>query len=600
MTQTIPVRDQVAREHTWNAESVFASLADWEAELNTLVADLPKLKAYESKLADGPQTLAEALTIGDALKTRLGKLSAYAAISYYVDTTNADAGARYGRDQGVFGQALAAGAFVDPELIAIGEARLNEWLQAEPRLRVYAHYFHNLFRQQAHVRSTEVEEILGLLAEPFASTAQTSSLLTDADLKFKTGTSASGEVVEVSQGTIDDILAKPDRDARRTAWENYTDGHLNFKNTLANNLATSVKQNVFTMRARRHTSSLAASLFNNNIPVEVFHNLINVFRKNLPTWHRYWRIRRKALGVETLHPYDIWAPLTHNRPHIPYSQAVDWICAGMAPLGDEYVSVLRRGCLEQRWVDIYPNQGKFSGAFSWGSQGTHPFIVMSYTDDIFGLSTLAHELGHSMHSYYTWQSQPAPYADYSLFNAEVASNFNQAMVRAHLLKQNADRDFQINVIEEAMNNIHRYFFIMPTLARFELETHERIEKGQGLNADTMLGLMADLFAEAYGNEMHVDRERVGITWATFGHLYNDYYVYQYATGISGAMALSNRILSSTSGAAEDYLGFLKAGSSVYPLEALKRAGVDLSTPEPVEAAFAVLAGLVDRLEKLVG
>jgi oligoendopeptidase F len=600
MTQTMLTRNEVARAHTWNAESVFATLADWEAELNAVVASLPKAKAFEGKLAESPQTLVEALKLGDELKTRLAKLAAYAGIDYYVDTANAEAGARFGQIQGAYGQALAAVAFVDPELIAIGEAKLNGWVGAEPQLKPYAHYFHNLVRQQAHVRSAEVEEVLGLLAEPFSSTSQTSSMLTDADLKFKAGVTAGGEPVEVAQGTIDDILARPDREARRTGWESHTDGYLSLKNTLANNLATSIKQNVFMMRARRHTSTLAASLFNNNIPVEVFHNLISVFKKNLPTWHRYWRIRRKALGVETLHPYDIWAPLTGQRPHIPYAQAVDWICAGMAPLGEEYVSILRRGCLEERWVDIYPNQGKFSGAFSSGAQGTYPFIVMSYTDDIFGLSTLAHELGHSMHSYYTWQNQPASYADYSLFNAEVASNFNQAMVRAHLLQQNADPNFQINVIEEAMNNIHRYFFIMPTLARFELETHERIEKGQGLNADTMIDLMADLFTEAYGSEMHVDRNRVGITWATFGHLYSDYYVYQYATGISGAMALSNRILSGTPGAAEDYLGFLKVGSAVYPLEALKRAGVDLSTPEPVEAAFAVLAGLVDRLEKLVG
>jgi oligoendopeptidase F len=354
------------------------------------------------------------------------------------------------------------------------------------------------------------------------------------------------------------------------------------------------------MRARRHTSTLGASLFTYNIPVEVFHNLIATFKKNLPTWHRYWHIRRQALGVQTLHPYDIWAPLTEQRPHVPYATAVDWICAGLAPLGQAYVAAVRAGCLEQRWVDVYPNQGKFSGAFSSGVQGTYPFILMSYTDDIFSLSTLAHELGHSLHSYLSWQTQPYVYAGYSLFVAEVASNFNQAMVRAHLLKTNPARDFQISVIEEAMNNIHRYFFIMPTLARFELECHERIERGQGLNADGMISLMADLFTEAYGGEMHVDRDRVGITWATFGHLYTDYYVYQYATGISGAMALSNRILSGEPGAAEAYLEFLKTGSALYPLDALKRAGVDLRTPAPVETAFGVLAGLVDKLEQLVG
>jgi oligoendopeptidase F len=425
-------------------------------------------------------------------------------------------------------------------------------------------------------------------------------MLTGADMQFRPGRNAGGGPVEVAQGSIDDILAGPDREARRTAWQSYTDEFLAHKHTLANNLATSISQNVFQMRARRHPTTLEASLFSNNIPLEVFHNLIATFKKNLPTWHRYWRIRRKALGVETLHPYDIWAPLTKARPHVPYETAVAWICDGMAPLGSEYVETVRRGCLEQRWVDKYPNQGKFSGAFSSGVQGTHPFIVMTYTDDIFSLSTLAHELGHSMHSYYSWRTQPYVYSGYSLFVAEVASNFNQAMVRAHLLRNNPQRDFQISVIEEAMNNIHRYFFIMPTLARFELECHERVERGQGLNAEGMIGLMADLFAEAYGGEVNVDRERVGITWAMFSHLYADYYVYQYATGISGAMALSKRILAGEPGAAEAYIEFLRTGSSLYPLDALRRAGVDLSTPAPVETAFGVLAGLVDQLESLVG
>jgi oligoendopeptidase F len=367
-----------------------------------------------------------------------------------------------------------------------------------------------------------------------------------------------------------------------------------------------VKQDVFVARARRYGSSLEAALRPNFIPLEVFHSLIATFKANLPTWHRYWRIRKRALGLGELHVYDTKAPLTSAPLALPYQQAVEWICEGMAPLGEEYVAAMRRGLDEQRWVDVYPNRGKRAGAFSMGVPGTHPFIMMSYNDDIFGLSTLAHELGHSMHSYHTRGTQPFVYANYGLFLAEVASNFNQAIVREHLLKRVAPsapqgRDFEIAVIEEAMANFHRYFFIMPTLARFELEIHERVECGQALTADGMIALMADLFAEGYGPEVAQDRERVGSTWMQFStHLYANFYVYQYATGISGAHALAEGVLAGQDGAAERYLGFLKAGSSAYPLDILRDAGVDMTTPAPVERTFAVLAGYVERLEALLG
>jgi oligoendopeptidase F len=303
--------------------------------------------------------------------------------------------------------------------------------------------------------------------------------------------------------------------------------------------------------------------------------------------------------VEELNTYDIWAPLTKSKPQVTYPQVVGFIAEGMAPLGKDYVNVLRNGCLRERWVDYSPCRGKTAGAFSAGTYGTYPFFCMSFTDDVNSLSTLAHELGHSMHSYLTWKTQPFVYSNYSLFVAEVASNFHQAMVRAHLLKTQTDPGFQVALLQEAMSNFHRYFFIMPTLARFELEIHRRVERGEGLTADIMINLMADLFAEGYGGEMHIDKERVGITWAAFGHLYYDYYVYQYATGISAAHALSSRILNGVPGAAQDYLKFLSAGSSVYPLDALKMAGVDLRTPQAVEDTFAVLGSYVDRLEKLL-
>jgi oligoendopeptidase F len=505
-----------------------------------------------------------------------------------------------GRARSLYGQILATFASVEPELIAIGQAQLIGWANSEPRLALYAHYFDDLFRKQAHIRSGEVEELLGLLADPFSGVGLNEAMLTNADFQFKPARSSTGEELSLSQSAYYGLIVSPDREVRRTTFESLTDEYLAHKNTLANNLVTSIKQNVFKMRARRHASTLTAALFEDNIPSEVFHNLIDVFRQNLPTWHRYWAIKRKALGVDQLHYYDLWAPIATQRPAVSYEQAVEWICAGLAPLGEDYARAVRRGCVDDRWVDVYPNQGKVAGAFSTGAPGTHPFIMMSFHDELLSLSTLAHELGHSMHSYLTYETQPVVYCNYSLFVAEVASNFHQAMVRAHLLKTQTDPQFQLTVLEEAFANFHRYLFIMPTLARFEWDIHQRLERGEGVTADTMMKLMDDLLAEGFGGELAIDHERHGIIWATFGHLYADYYVYQYATGISAANALAQRILAGTPDAAEDYLRFLKAGNSVYSLDALKIAGVDLTQPEPVEAGFAVLADMVDRLEKLVG
>jgi oligoendopeptidase F len=596
---TVPARSEISGKYTWNAPSVFESDEAWEEAFNSLAQRLDELRAYQGHLGDGPETLADAIDLMDELMRLAGKVMVYATMSHSVDMTDQGATKMSGRARSLFGQFAAAISFFDPELLAVGQETLAQWVRGEPRLSRLGHYVEDLFRQQEHVRSAEVEELLGMLASPFSGVSSTIGMLTNADFKFEPARASDGSKIPVTQGTLHKILSGADREARRTAWESYTDEYLAHKNTLADGLATSIKQCVFEMRARRHQSTLEATLFEQNIPTDVFHNLVATFRKNLPTWHRYWAIRRKALGVETLHPYDIWAPLTGEKTHVPYEQAIEWICEGLAPMGQAYVGILRRGALEDRWVDVYPNQGKRAGAFSTGRPGTYPFIMMSYSDDVLGQSTLAHELGHSMHSYLTWENQPVIYSRYSLFVAEVASNFHQAMVRAHLLKQHAHPSFQIEVIEEAMSNFHRYFFIMPTLACFELEVHERVERGQGLTADDMNELMADLFCEGYGGEMEVDRDRVGITWATFGHLYVDYYVYQYATGISGAHALSKRILSGEAGAVDDYLSFLKAGSSMYPLGVLKMAGVDLTTPEAVEVTFGILSDMVDRLEQLL-
>lgn len=600
MTQNVPPRSEVPIEHTWDAYSIYPSDEAWETAFRELDESLGGLSRFRGKLQESPAILAEALHTSETMLNTLFKLYVYASMFHEVDTADQEAAAKNSRVMGIYARVVAALSYAAPEMLTLSGETLNQWCQQEPRLAHYGHYFDQLEKRRAHIRSTEVEELLGQVSEPFSTATNAHSVLVDADFTFKPATNSQGESVPITQGTIFALLTDPDREVRRTAFENYADAFLACKNSIASTLAAGVQQNVFTARARRYPSALEAALTSEHIPTEVFHNLIATFRKNLPTWHRYWEIRRKALGYDTLHIYDCKAPLTQAKPEISYAQAVDWICEGMEPLGEEYVSIMRKGCLEQRWVDIYPNQNKRMGAFSSGSQGTHPFILMSYNDDIYSLSTLAHELGHSMHSYYSWKTQPPVYSDYSIFVAEVASNFDQALVREYLLKNNPDPQFQIAVIEEAMSNYHRYFFVMPTLARFELEIHERTERGEALTAESLMELMTELFAEGYGDKVVVDAPRVGITWAQFPtHLYSNFYVYQYATGISGAHALAEGVAAGRPGAAENYLNFLKAGSSMYPLDALRMAGVDLSQPEPVNKAFANLSEIVERLAVLL-
>jgi len=580
---------------------VFPTVGAWEAAFEQIGTFLPELQRFSGHLGDSPGVLSDWFEAAQTLFRTLRQVVVYAQMGHTADTTDQDAAARVDRARGLMANASSAAAFGDPEIVAIGFEKLRRWLRDEPRLGVYAHYLDRLERRQAHVRSPEVEALLGAVLDPFRTASATHGVLADADLTFRPAqATGSSESIEVDQGNLSTLLSHADRDVRRSAWESYADAHLAHKFSMANCIAAGVKQNVFLARARRYESALEAALTPHEIPVAVFHNLLATYRRNLPTWHRYWRLRRRALGYERLHPYDRNAPLTSGQPRVPFAEAVEWICDGMAPLGTEYVGVMRRGLLEERWVDIYPNKGKRAGAFSTGGQGTHPFILMSYADDVFSMSTLAHELGHSMHSYYAWRTQPVVYANYSTFVAEVASNFNQAMVRAHLLTTRPNRDLQIAIIEEAMGNFYRYLFLMPILAAFELEIHQRVERGEGLTAKSLMSLMSELFTEGYGGEVEVDPDRVGITWAEFPtHLYLNFYVFQYSTGIAGAHALADRVLHGPARAAVEYLAFLKGGGSKYPLDILRGAGVDLSTPEPTEKMFQIFSSMVTKLEELL-
>jgi oligoendopeptidase F len=381
MPNTLPARQAVPTEHTWDTASIFPIAADWEAAVNHIMAQLPPLARFRGQLGDSPAMLLEWFAASEQVGIALGKVIVYASMDYAVDATNQQASALSDRARGLAARVGAALSFAEPELLAIGFETLCAWMQSEPRLAAYAHYFDQLEKRAAHVRSAEVEEVLALTRDAFMTAAQTHGVLANADLKFAPAHASRAthdDTFEVAQGTIGSLLSHTDHEVRRTAWENYADAHLALKNTMASCLATGIKQDVFAMRARRYASSLEASLAPNHIPLDVFHNLIKTFRTHLPTWHRYWRVRRKALGYDQLQVCDTRAPLTAVKTPVPFAQAVEWISQGMAPLGAEYVGAMRDGVLEQRWVDIYPNQGKRMGAFSTGSYGTHPFVFMSF------------------------------------------------------------------------------------------------------------------------------------------------------------------------------------------------------------------------------
>jgi oligoendopeptidase F len=597
--KSLPLRSEIPLHETWNLESVFPDVQSWEEAKDQVDKLIPELAAFKGKLSQSAQTLAEFMDLYETTMRLASKVMVYGMLASSVDTNDQQAQAMAGQGQSLIVRLNAATSFMYPELMQIGFEQLRAWAQADPHLSHLDHFIEELERKKAHVRSDEVEQVLALSGEPLGVFFRAYNAITNADLTFDDAVDEDGNAMEVGQSSINSLITHADRRVRQTGFENYAKGYLDFKNTFASLQLGGIHRDVFNARTRNYPSSLQASLDTINIPSTVFYALIDTFQNNLPTWHRYWRVRKKALSLESFHVYDIKAPLSSKSPQISFEQAIDWICEGMAPLGEEYTQTLRKGALEDRWVDRALNKGKRQGAFSGGAYDTNPFIMMSYANNVFSLSTLAHELGHSMHSFYSRRAQPFIYSRYSLFVAEVASNFNQAMVRDYLFTTQTDPLFQLALIEEAMSNFHRYFFIMPTLARWELEMHERAEAGKPLTAEIMSDFCADLFTEGYGENVVYDRDQIGITWAQFQHMYMNFYVYNYATGISAAHALVKGIQEGGQDKVDRYLEFLSAGGSLYPLDALRLAGVDMTSSEPVDRAFETMARYVDRLEALV-
>jgi oligoendopeptidase F len=596
-------REDVAIESTWNRESIYPSWEAWQQDFEATSAGLVELKEFSGKLKGGPQVLLDWFEAFSKYYYQVYKLWTFSELAVDVDAGDEQAKGHKTQAVSLYSQFIASTAFANPELQDIGP-ELFAWIAEEPRLADYKHYVDNLLRLKPYQRSGEVAEVLGMIESPAMSVLQTYSELTNSDMTFSDAIDSQGRTHPVHQATVTPMgIQSPDRERRRTAWESFTDSHLAMQNTLASNYIAMMKYYQLSAKTRGYDSVLEMRLSPSNLPVEVFHNLIEAFENNLHIFHRYWEVKRKILEVDRIHPYDIWAPIVQRPPVIPYQQAVEMICAALAPLGEEYAATIRRGSIEDRWVDYAPNAGKRQGAACVLAVGDFPpFVFLSYRDDMNSLSALAHELGHSLQSHYQNLEQPLIYNNYrdlSSAIAETGSNFHQVMTRAYLREfKKDDRDFQIAILDEAMFNLHRYLFIMPTLARFEFEVCERLERGEPLNAAIFNSIMAGLYAEGYGDTLEDDAERTAITWAQFSHLYWPFYTFQYAVGISAAQALAEGVISGAPNAAQNYLEFLKKSTAMYPFDLWKLAGVDMSTPKPVEKAFAALSDIVDQLESL--
>ncbi|MFC3834887.1 MULTISPECIES: oligoendopeptidase F [Deinococcus] len=594
--KTLPARADAPKAQTWDIEALYATPGEWDAEADRLPAAIDALGAHAGHLGDSPAALLGYLTQADEVQLRVQRLLSYASMSASVDGRDAVAAARRDRATGLSARLGSAVAFAQPELLALPDTTLDTWL-ARPDFAAQRVRLERVRRNRPHVRSAEVEALLGAVQAPFASERGIHPALANMDLRFG---SAGGE--EITQGNVDRLTSAGNRDVRREAWEHYADAHLAVKHAQAAMYATNVRQSAFLAQARQYPDAITASLAPDAIPVGVVTTLLDTYRANTPTWHRYWRVRREWLNLPELREYDVKAALVPTRA-VSYEQAVEWIAQGMAPLGEAYVQDMRQGLTTERWVDYVENAGKRQGAYSNGGGRVKPFIFMTWNGTMNSYSTLAHEIGHSMHSLLSTRAHPYSVPRYTLFHAEVASNFNQAMVRQHLLAQARaarDTEFEVQIIEEALSNFHRYFFIMPTLAAFELECYRRIEAGGTLSAPDLTQLTADLLAQGYGDGVTMDRDRSGIMWAQFStHLYANFYAYQYATGISAAHQLLEQFASDPETARTTYLRFLESGGSADPIDALREAGVDMLSPEPVQATFRTLAGYVDRLEELL-
>lgn len=595
----LPARSEIPEKYTWRLEDIFPSDEAWEREFQEVKAILPKVKEFQGRLGESSAVLYEALQYRDRLAERLDKLYAYAHMRLDQDTSNSFYQALDGRMKVLYAQAASGLAFFVPEILDIAEERINGFLMEREELRLYEQALAEINRQRPHVLPAEQEALLAEASEVLRVPADTYGMLNNADLEFPVIKDENGEEVEITHGRFISFLESRDRRVRRDAFQAVYKTYEKFRNTFASTLSGNIKKNNFLARIRRYSSAREAALAKNNIPENVYENLLAVVNDHLPLLHRYLKLRKQVLGLAELHMYDLYVPLVKDmKMEVDYEEAKDILLEALSPLGEDYLNVVREG-FANRWVDVHENKGKRSGAYSSGAYGTNAYILLNWQNKINDLFTLAHEFGHSVHSYCTRKYQPYPYGDYSIFVAEVASTCNEALLSDYLLRTISDRQKRMYLLNHYLEGFRATVFRQTMFAEFEHLIHRKEQNNEALTAESMTKDYYELNQKYYGTDGLVIDEAIGLEWARIPHFYYNYYVYQYATGFSAATALSNAILEEGKPAVEKYTEFLKAGSSDYPLEVLKKAGVDMTAKKPIEDACRVFAEKLAEFEQLL-
>ncbi|WP_186446139.1 oligoendopeptidase F [Paenibacillus cremeus] len=588
-------RSEVPAENRWNLEDIFKDEQAWEKEYQANKKAMKEVAKFQGKLNNAAD-IKTCFDLEDQISLQAERLYVYANMKHHEDMADPTYQALSDKSKKLSVEANEATSFISPEILSLSDEQLQK-LVNDPELAFYKRTLEEMIRQKQHVLSKGEEALLAQVGNLAQAPSTIFGMLNNADMKFPKVKNEKGEEVELTHGRYIQFLESRDRSVRKQAFETMYATYAKQKNTIASTLAANVTNNIFYSKVRKYPSALEMSLFGDNIKKEVYTNLIDAVHESLPLMHRYMELRRKLLKVDELHMYDLFAPLVDEFDmDITYEQAKQTVKESLKPLGEDYLKVLQEG-FDNRWIDVYENEGKRNGAYSWGAFGTHPFVLLNHKDNLNSMFTLTHEMGHALHSYLSDANQPYRYAQYTIFLAEVASTLNEALLMDYMLHKSTDKKEKMYLLTYYMDQFRTTVFRQTMFAEFEKIIHEKAEEGEALTPQLLSKIYYDLNVLYYGKDMVVDQD-IEMEWARIPHFYNSFYVYKYATGFSAATSFAKQILDEGAPAVDRYLGFLKSGGSDYSINILKRAGVDMSTPEPIKQAMSVFKELLEQMETL--